>query len=543
MKRVFLSIALLLSSFTATLQAAIQRVDHSKSVVCAQRHEVIDIAFKASGSINSPFETEFYATFTSPSNEQQQIPAFYNGDREWVVRFTASEAGEWSYVTSSELKSLNNKSGKVTITDQSYANRRGAVKANPEDPRHLIWGDGTPYFLLGFECDFLFTLDYHNDQTPNLESFLDKLEGYNFNHLVMNLYANDVVWEKDPDLKAKYEFGGDDTIFPFMGSNSEPDHSTLNVEFFKRFDRTMEAMNDRNLVSHLMIYVWNKAVNWPEVGSADDDRYFDYVVKRYQAFSNIVWDISKEALYYGVVDDNYISERIERLRELDSYDRMVTVHDIGYCNRNMELVDMASNQNWKLSLNADMSGNYKQYESKPVLNVEHGGYEQSDYEVFCGNYINAEECLRRNYECLFAGTYTTYYWQGCSWNVLIYDWATNPEVVYKPKMHYFKHMGDFFTKYPFHNFRPEPKLNNSGYCLGNEAEDTYLIYLPCESYKTAIGSIMGRSRKMSFQWFNTITGEYTDVVECTQMDIFANQPHPWHMEDDAILIVKILETK
>ncbi len=43
----------------------------------------------------------------------------------------------------------------------------------------------------------------------------------------------------------------------------------------------------------------NKKVSWPEARSAEDNRHFDYVIKRYQAFSNIVWDISKEAAGFG----------------------------------------------------------------------------------------------------------------------------------------------------------------------------------------------------------------------------------------------------
>lgn len=533
MKKELLTLFLAVAMSIVGVEAAIQQVTYSKSAVNAQKHELVDITFKASGSINAPFEVDFNANFTSPSGATQSIPAFYNGDKEWVVRFSATEAGEWSYTTDSDLKSLNNKSGRVVVSSECYADRRGAVKIDPNDKRHLVWGDGSPYLMLGFECDFLFALDYGLDQRPRMEHFVDKLEEYNFNHIIMNVYANDVVWAKDEKLRAEYEFGGSDEMFPFLGSNTDPDYSALNVEFFKSLDETMEALNDRNLVSHLMIYVWNKAVNWPDVESAEDDRYFDYVVKRYQSFTNLVWDISKEALFYGKVDDGFVSRRIERLRELDSYKRLVTVHDIGYCNRHMDMVDMASNQDWKLSIYAQMAENYKDYENKPVLNIEYGGYEQSDYVVFTGNYINAEECLRRNYECLFAGTYTTYYWQGCSWNVLIYDWDTSSNVEYRPKMHYFEYLGDFFTKYPFHTFRPLPERNNSGFCMVNEAEDTYIIYMPCESYKMAMGKF-DKSKRYSYQWFNTITGEYTDIQSSAGS-------HPWHTQDDAIMIIKVLD--
>ena len=58
-------------------------------------------------------------------------------------------------------------------------------------------------------------------------------------------------------------------------------------------------------------------VNWPEARSRNDNRFFDYVLKRYQAFRNLVLDISKEALGYGHNDVTSISDRIDRLRSLD----------------------------------------------------------------------------------------------------------------------------------------------------------------------------------------------------------------------------------
>ncbi len=528
---------------TTTLNAAIQEVTYSKASVAAKRYEVIDIKFKTSSNIATPFEREFSAMFTSPSGVKQRVLGFYNGGKEWVIRFSAEEAGEWSYTTTSEIKQLNAKSGRVQINKAAYMQRKGTVRPDKNDPQHMVWSDGSPYFMLGFECDFLFALDYHRPTTARMESFLDRVAENGFNHIVMNVYANDVVWEKDPKLDPEYELGNDEKIFPFLGSNSNPDHSSLNVEFFKKLDRAMEALNDRNLISHLMIYVWNKAVAWPKVGSAEDDRYFNYVAKRYQAFPNLVWDISKEAILYGTIDDNYVTKRIHELRELDSYDRVITVHDIGYCIRNAEMVDMASSQNWKLLINNEMlNSRMRKNTTKPLLSVEHGGYEECDYEVFCGNYINAEYCLRRNYECLFAGTYTTYYWQGCSWNVLIDDYDTSSKVSYRPRMEYFKHMSDLFTKYPFHTFKPDPANSNSGFCMAN-GEGTYLIYMPKESYKTSMGKIMKLAKKLSFQWFNVHTGEYRAATVCDQMNIFANEPHPWHMEHDAVLIVKIIEPK
>ena len=146
-------------------------------------------------------------------------------------------------------------------------------------------------------------------------------------------------------MEDAFEYGSP-RVFPFGGDNTKPDHATLNVEYFQRLDRVIDYLDEKGIAAHLMIYVWNKLVNWPEANSPEDNRYFDYVVKRYQAFPNMVWDISKEALGYGRDDVHYITDRIDRLRQLDAHKRLVTVHDYGYNRRFPKKVDFISVQLW-----------------------------------------------------------------------------------------------------------------------------------------------------------------------------------------------------
>jgi hypothetical protein len=75
-----------------------------------------------------------------------------------------------------------------------------------------------------------------------------------------------------------------------------------------------------------MITVWNKNVNWPDKLSANDNLYWRTVINRYQvggydaglsyhgfywlilqAFSNIIWDMAKEAWR---IDDSYWADRL-----------------------------------------------------------------------------------------------------------------------------------------------------------------------------------------------------------------------------------------
>ncbi|BAX78435.1 DUF5060 domain-containing protein [Labilibaculum antarcticum] len=519
-----------------SLQAEIKTVKHSKKNNTIKKWEVVDIAFKADVKNQNPFVIDFVAQFTDPNGKVQIVPGFYNGAGNWVVRFSASVAGVWTYETRSEIKTLNGKKGKLVVSNETSNEHKGGIVLNPEKPRNFFYENGESYFLTAFECDWLYALDYHNQEAlPKTDHLLNLLHENGFNQVVMNVFSYDVSWKKDDELKEhpEHEYGAPKDIFPFLGNNENPDYSSLNVEFFKKLDRTIALMHDKNIVSHLMIYVWNKLVAWPEMNSDADNMYYDYVVKRYGAFPNVMWDVSKEALYYGRADDAYILERIKRLRENNSFNRLVTVHDYGFCKRHAESVDFISRQDWTYSLYTNMLDDYNKYSDKPVFNIEHGGYEESPYEVFTGSYVNAETCLKRNYQCVFAGVYSTYYWQAASWNVVVYNPYEQEEGFIKPKFEYFKYMTSLFSKFDFSKFKPTPWHNQAGYCL--KSDDTYLFYVPKDTYKFRGEFLFKENESISLQWMNTLSGEYSELLNVNKKQDFES---PWYNKADAVLIIK-----
>lgn len=54
---------------------------------------------------------------------------------------------------------------------------------------------------------------------------------------------------------------------------------------------------------------------------------------------------------------------------------------------------------------------------------------------------------------------------------------------------------------------------------------------------------MKKAKKISFQWYNTHTGDWSDVIKEDKMVIFSMPASPWHMKNDVILILKVLESK
>jgi hypothetical protein len=474
-----------------------------------EKWKVTDLNFSTAKNIENPLDIQFGAIFRNENGQTMNIPGFWNDGKEWIIRIAPSIEGIWTYTTYSSINSLAGKTGQLIVLSNQKINKHGSVVVSESKKQRLSYEDGKPYFPLAYEIDWLFALDAENkSDIPRTKQIVKVLSENKFNMAIMNIYAYDASWGEREKIDPKYNFSKP-KIFPFGGNNETPNHSTLNIDFFKHFDRVMNCLNENEIVSHLMIYVWNKKVNWPKPGSEEDNRYFDYVVKRYQAYPNLIWDISKEALAYGMDDMDYIIDRIERLKKIDGHQRFVTVHDYKFCNEYPDLVDIISVQEWRPNLYNEMRQIAEKYPSKPIFNVEHGGYEQTMHQIFHGAYINSEVCLERSYVCLFAGTYTTYYWQNSSWYEVVYD-PFGLEKEKQPKFIYYKHLMDFFKQYNYSELVPQQYFY-SPFCLTNN-QDTWIYLITAGMY--AIEGMPPkemRGNSVEVQWFNPLTGEYSET--------------------------------
>ena len=541
------AIALLFSVQLAESQP--QRVNAgTKSPIAIQKWEVIDVVIQLKSlPAENPFGLVCGAVFRGPENQQFDIPAFYNGQNEWVLRFSSASPGAWHYTTYSSEKQLAGIKGSLAVLDSHNPRQKGAIKIDSGKPQYFIHEDGSSYFSFAFELDWLFALDFDNKNgIPKTERIIETIVENGFNQVVMNVYAYDVGWRTDP-VPDRYNFSKP-AYSPFAGTNENPDFSALNVDFFRHFDRVIHYLNESGVVAHLMIYVWNKKVNWPEMYSRGDNMYFDYVIGRYQAFSNIIWDVSKEALDYGRCDIPYINERIERIRKHDAYQRLITVHDYEYCSREAERVDFISIQNWRPNIYDHSLQARDRHSDKPVVNIEHGGYEAGPYASFTGNYTDAETCLIRNYECAFAGVYTTYYWQNTSWNIVVYDPFDEAHDFQAPRFDYYRHMAQFFSRYDYNQLTPSAQkyttndkpgidnLSTGGLPLTN-GTDLFIYLVPerCENISTVLSEPDGR--KMEVTWFNPFTGEYREIGE-RPWGKWVTFSSPWE-KTMSILIVRL----
>ena len=480
---------------------------NAQSFSCG-KWQVLDIPFQANRITGDPLAVHFGAIITHEGGKAMKVPGFYNEDNTWIIRFCPPQEGTWSYTTYSSLTDLSGNQGIVSVKPATGEDEHGPISICSNDPQKFIYDDGTPCFLMAFEMDWLFALDHDNASgIPRTREITSHLVENGFNQVVMNVYAYDASWGDRASIRPEHNFA-EPGVFPFGGSNNDPDHSELNMGFFKHLDRVIAHLDEQGIIAHLMIYVWNKKVNWPEPGSPEDNTYFDYVVKRYQAFPNLIWDISKEALQYGRNDLGYITERIERLRELDAHKRLLSVHDYGYCAVYPDKVDFISIQEWKPNIYDAMRRVMKKHADKPVFNIEHGGYEKSMHSIFDGSYNDPLVCLDRNYQIVFAGAYSTYYWQNSSWYEVVYNPSELSEGN-QPRFVYYRHLAGLFEKYDFHYLQPLQSTFTS-YGLSDH-QSVYMFY--CTRGMIAMQGDVPELKGKTFliKWFDPLSGVYQEA--------------------------------
>jgi hypothetical protein len=243
----------------------------------------------------------------------------------------------------------------------------------------------------------------------------------------------------------------------------------------------MRALFEAGITAHLFIKVYNKMVNWPAPRSWEDDLFFTYVVARYGAFSNVVWDFSKES--YNERDKAYCANRLAFVRAQDPYGRLMTAHDdwtLHFDQRYAGLLDFVTDQKHD-NLSTRVMDLRRLLRPMPVINEEFayecgpGGVEDLSYHPRVRH--TAEEHVLRSWEVVFGGGYPGYYYLYTAWDVVRPDDLPPGYALHKRLVGFMRE-----TEWWLLEPRPEVVDRNHGRCLaralpgGGPGGWEYLIY-------------------------------------------------------------------
>lgn len=435
------------------------------AAVTIEQYHVHDFSFKAQVDGN-PFDVDLRAEFSGPGGRSIIVPGFYDGDNTWKIRFSPTDVGQWSMRTMSPVAALNGQTeAAITATANTNGSIHGGLMVDPLNRHHFKYEDGTRYFLMGYEADWLALADMKDPQRKVMHRLIDQMSARGFNHVLVNVYAYDTGWSKGTQNEWDY---GPPAMFVFGGTNEKPDHSKLNTDFFKIYDVMMQALQDKGIVANMMIKVYNKSVNWPAPGSKDEERYFRYVTARYQAYSNVTWDFSKES--FNEPDKQLQSRLIDLIRATDGYHRVTTAHDNDRvdwdltADSNLDFRTDQEHSHWMETVLFDR--NLRQW---PIINSELYYERGVDNLPTYGIVHDWQLQVRGAYEVYLSGGYFAYYYANTAWDVVKPD----PE---PPGMARFQILKDNLSALPYWKMEPRPELAIGGPCLATPGQ-VYACYV------------------------------------------------------------------
>jgi hypothetical protein len=485
---------LIAPGFTAMAQLLAPQAAGALDVPCWQPH---DVGFTANAGAANPFMVAFGATLKGPAGAVLKAPGFFDGDGTWKIRVSLTAEGAWSLVTTSDVKELDGKTAEFNCVKNANPSVHGVLRVDKSHPHHFIFEDGTRFFMQGYEYDWLWALDMDKRGVPTVEKSLDLIAKYGFNYVILNSYAHDTDWRKGKIGPDDY---GPSLLYPWEGTNENPDQSRMNLAFWQHYDRVMSALAERGIEAHMLMKVYNKQVRWPAHGSEEEKLFFRWLIARYAAYPNVIWDFSKEA--HNEKDLSYKQGWLKWVRESDAWHHLVTVHDDDKANDSGaydDLTDFRADQQhtkWHETV-------LRQRERRawPVANVEsdyeHGPLGPQDKTY--GKAESPEETLRTAWEIQMAGGYTAYYYTYTAWDVI------RPLDV-PPGYAYFKHFGDFWRATEYWTLEPSDKLVSQGWCLANPGHE-YVVFQ--NEAKPFTLEIAGGRTGLIAEWFNPHTGQRT----------------------------------
>lgn len=504
-----------LAAETTSAQVPLIRVSEVGGQTQVPRWQPCDFAFVSAAQPANPFTLAFSAVIKGPAGQQLKTAGFYDGQGTWKIRVSPTAEGTWSLMTQSEAPDLNAKTVQFRCVSNPNPEVHGALRIDAEHPHHFVFEDGTRYFLMGYECDWLWALDLGRPDLKITDAFLDKLITHGFNYILLNAYAHDTSWRAG---KTGEDDFGPPPMFAWEGSNEKPDFSRFNTAYWQHYDKVIDALLRRGIVAHIMIKVYNKKVNWPAKGSPEDDQFFRWMMARYAAYPNVHWDFSKEA--YNEKDLDYKLGRVRFIRQNDPYHRLITVHD------DHEYVD-AGDYNDLQDYRSDQihskwyqtERDHLQQRAWPVVNVEFG-YEHGPEGINDKTYGVAqasEEVCRRAWEICMAGGYGAYYYTYTAWDVI------RPQHT-PPGYAYFKSLRSFFEDTGYWRMEPAPGLVSEGHCLAEPGSE-YVVFL--NKAQPFSLRLEGCPSPLQGQWYQPLTGKRQDAGTLSKGAAQLTPPPDW----------------
>jgi hypothetical protein len=481
-------------------------------------------SFRAERDYLEPYaDVHLDAIFTAPSGQTATVPAFYDGDATWRVRFNPGEAGTWRFRTAARLPDPGLEGeGAFEVTPHES---RGFVRATPGEAWGFAFENGDPIFIFGDTTYHLFAMAYCG---LDVASFMERRASQGFNLLRVRIPVSPF---HGPDGYSDWQTR---RTWPWGGSEQAPRFDRINLDYFQTVDAVVNEANALGLGLEMIMEGWgfefpfnSRQIFLPEW----EQLWLRYLIARYDAFpSTWFWTPLNEYEYYPNGDWHYksVSDRWQLrtsrwIKTLAPHGHPVAAHNgptlPPFAERfatDPTAVDLILFQEWgsrakddgwlargiEESIDASLAG----WRGSAVL--AEWGYERNpdfDLNLPHHEFCDTGHTRRGAWRGAFRSLGVIHGFEN-SWG----PWALLDED--QAGMGHLLHVRRFFTEIvPFASLRTAPETISDGHteigkrpqALATAERDVVVVYLPVGGAVTVGGTAgQGTSR-----WFDPRTGE------------------------------------
>ena len=242
---------------------------------------VHELTLQAEQAYENPYtDVQITATFEGPEGSKISTTGYWNVDKQYKVRFTPTQEGQWTYrITSNPSDPGLQQEGTLQVTPAT-AQQHGFVRRDAEHPYHFVYDDGTRYYMWGTTY---YNMVLNALQGDRWKTAIDSAMVYGINKI--RVFANSAQSEKTPYPRQH----------PFVVTDDSTIHyDQLNTAYWPALDSIVEYAYQREMIVDLMPFGYGADV----YGTAtQDERYLRYVLARYAAYPNVIWCLVNEWNY------------------------------------------------------------------------------------------------------------------------------------------------------------------------------------------------------------------------------------------------------
>jgi len=484
-------------------------------------------SFKSEKSYENPlYDVQaFRVRFTSPTGRVRTISGFWDGGRDWKVRFCPDEKGTWTFRTT--CSDENNKglhgirgSFECVANDSRLAIYTKGSIVRPKGSYHLTYADGTPFFFTACTA--------WNGALKSTDQEWPKYLNHRVEHGYNVIQFVTTQWRGcDKDVEGQVAFEGSGRI-------------RINPDFYKRLDHKVDQINEHGLVA-APVLLWT--LQWGAGRELSPGYYLPedaavllarYMVARYGGH-HVIWILGG--------DGRYVDEYEQRWKNIgrgvfgDEHPGVVAQHPhgrswIGNAYADESWLDIvgyqSSHSNAKGTVEwitkGPMVENWDKLPARPIINME------PCYEEI-GSRITARDVRNACYWSILAtptggityGANGIWPWIRPGEQILnhrpapdVSPWHKSIDLLGSIQIGY---LAGFMRALPWWRLRPAQELlvkqpgdktYNRFISVSKADEDGIIVaYLPVKSTVMLFNPL---GRQYRGRWFNPITNKYSKAV-------------------------------